>query len=294
MDLNYDSTKLIFIVGCPRSGTTWVQRLLACHPQISTGQESDLFDIYIGPQLRAWHKYVNPKSSSRGGVGLACYFREKEFLGILREYMLRLIEPMIGNLRPDELFLEKTPSHALFIPEIMELLPRSRIIHVLRDPRDVTASLLAASKSWGTSWAPRNARAAVIMWLHHVQAVKTAAHGLPLNQFYEVRYEELHEKTLEVLRNLSDFLGLRWKAEDIRNAVAENSAEIAKKSGGTIIPVGGQFSGILGGNVKEPEGFIRNALPRGWKKDLSWAKKFWVWYLARNTMREYGYYWPFP
>jgi hypothetical protein len=43
----------VFLVGCPRSGTTWVQRLLACHPGIATGQESNLFEMYIGPQLRS-------------------------------------------------------------------------------------------------------------------------------------------------------------------------------------------------------------------------------------------------
>ncbi len=36
--MNYKGQSLVFIVGCPRSGTTWLQRLLSCHPQIRTGQ----------------------------------------------------------------------------------------------------------------------------------------------------------------------------------------------------------------------------------------------------------------
>ena len=32
--------RLVFLVGLPRSGTTWLQKLLGNHPQIGTAQES--------------------------------------------------------------------------------------------------------------------------------------------------------------------------------------------------------------------------------------------------------------
>ena len=84
-----------------------------------------------------------PKNTSfHAGIGHAAgppaYFREEEFLAILKKYLLGLLKPVIDQLQPDELFLEKTPSHALFIPEIKELLPECRFIHLLRDPRDVS------------------------------------------------------------------------------------------------------------------------------------------------------------
>lgn len=69
----YGGHNVVFLVGSPRSGTTWVQRLLASHPQIQTGQESHLFAAYIGPQLRAWRAGSDPlKWSGRGAVGLEC------------------------------------------------------------------------------------------------------------------------------------------------------------------------------------------------------------------------------
>src|ERR671933_387616 len=121
--------RLVCIVGCPRSGTTWLQRLLAGHPNVRTGQESDVFDIYLGPQLRAWRRELDPDSSGRGGVGLACYFDDAGFTRALRRYAVDLLEPMLGGLGPDDLFVEKTPSHALYIPEILELFPQTRFIH---------------------------------------------------------------------------------------------------------------------------------------------------------------------
>jgi aminoglycoside phosphotransferase (APT) family kinase protein len=46
---------MVFLVGCPRSGTTWHQKLLASHPRIRSGEESHFFSLYVGPQLRAWN-----------------------------------------------------------------------------------------------------------------------------------------------------------------------------------------------------------------------------------------------
>src|SRR5918911_4747159 len=125
----YSGDNLVCIVGCPRSGTTWVQRLLAGPPRVRTGQESDVFDIYVGPQLRAWRRELDPTASGRGGVGLACYFDDDSFMRVLRRYASDLLQPMLGELGAEELFLEKTPSHALYIPEIMELFPGTRFVH---------------------------------------------------------------------------------------------------------------------------------------------------------------------
>src|SRR5262245_18200586 len=88
---DYTGHNLVFIVGSPRSGTTWLQRLLAAHAAIRTGQESKLFGSYIIAQLRAWRweesREADPKTATgRGGTGLSCYMREEEFLASLKEY----------------------------------------------------------------------------------------------------------------------------------------------------------------------------------------------------------------
>lgn len=280
---------IVFIVGCPRSGTTWLQRLLACNSRIRTGQESDVFDAYIGPQLRAWHRDIRSNSHERA-VGLGCYLREAEFKQILTEYMFKLLRPMLSELRPEEIFLEKTPSHALFIPEIMELLPRTRIINVLRDPRDVVSSILAASKSWGRSWAPNDARKATSLWVQHVEAVDAAAKEISKSQFYEVRYEELHGDTVEVLRRTSNFLGLTWDEASLQKAIKDNEAKAVSDTSGTPIPIAGEHGHVVGSYVKEPLGFIRKASPGAWRQDLTLLEKLTVKKIAYNAMAKKGYH----
>jgi LPS sulfotransferase NodH len=291
MNHEYMGHNLVFIVGAPRSGTTWLQRLLATHPRIRTGQESKLFRWYIGPQLQMWRmettRELDPKTATgRGGTGLSCYFREDEFLSALKQYLGLLLQPMIGSLRPGELFVEKSPSHAMCIPEIKRLLPEARIIHVLRDPRDVVASLLAASRTWGAAWAPESPVKAAGLWVEHVRAVKRAAQNLSPEEFHEVTYEQLRSAPEKVVRQVADFLGLEWKDFEIQKAVETNQPD---RDGGTPIPVYGEVSERIGGFVKEPAGFIRKARPGAWKSDLSLLEKAHVWRVCHKLMREVGY-----
>lgn len=287
---DYTGHNLVFIVGCPRSGTTWLQRLLACHPQISSGQESDVFDMFIGPQLRAWRYCLDYKQSGRP-VGLSSYLRESEYLTALRHYMMNLLEPMIGSLQEGEMFVEKTPSHALFIPEILQMLPECKIIHVLRDVRDVVASLLAASRSWGQYWAPKDAHSAALMWVQHVQAVRDSAKKLSSTQFYELRYEDLTSDTERVMTDVSSFLNLPWTGESLRIAISDNRIEKAKKDGGTPIPIRGELGSLLGPVTKEPEGFVRKAQPGSWRDELSSQDLLKISQVAQVTMLHVGYDW---
>jgi hypothetical protein len=244
--------------------------------------------------LRAWQRELDVTSSGRGGVGLGCYFREDEFRRILKRYTLDLLAPMVGQLETGDVFVEKTPSHVLFIPEILAVLPRARFIHVLRDARDTVASLLSASRSWGAQWAPRTARGATVMWNQHVQAARVAAGRLPPAQFHEVRYERLHVDGQHVLRNLIDWLGLGWSVADLDAALAKNRPDQARRGSGTDIPLGGTFGEQSGAVVHEPPGFVRKAQTGSWHEDLSLLQRAWVWHVGRRTMADVGYRWRVP
>jgi hypothetical protein len=289
--MNYDGSNIIFIIGAPRSGTTWLQKLLASHPQIKTGQESDVFYSYIGPQLRAWRGELPIQRSGRGGVGLGCYFREEDFLLNLKNYMNVLLKPMLGGLGAGEFFLEKTPGHALYLPEIMELLPRARIIHILRDGRDVCASLLAASRSWGENWAPKKSWQAAWIWARHVQAVTSFAPNIPPGQFHEIRYEQLHENPLGTMKAMSEFLALGWSESEMMNAIQRNRPDAKAQSNATVIPLHGEIAMQSGDVVKDPPGFIRKAVPGSWRTDLSLWEKLRIWRVAGKTLSELGYKW---
>ena len=143
---------LIFLVGCPRSGTTHLQKLISAHPEVYTGRETHFFDL-IGPLFENWQeKFKGYREGSLDFFGMACYFEEEELYTLLRKFIENVYDQMKGSNNKKPIFLDKTPSHALYIHHIHSLLPKARFIHIIRDARDVIASLVAASKSFGRSW----------------------------------------------------------------------------------------------------------------------------------------------
>lgn len=287
---DYRGSNMIFVAGCPRSGTTWLQRLLSCHPKICTGQETHIFDQFFMPVHQAWHRSAD---GSPRKLGLAGYFSEAEFQTVLKSFLTSLLHPLVAPLEPGQFFLEKTPSNALHVRAIVEALPDCRIIHVLRDPRDVVASLLAASNSWGKRWAPRNVRRAIRTWKKHVGQIHEASLVLPPWQYMEMRYEELYADPKHVLQTCAAFLGLEWSQVDLTRAILENTpARAVMENGGSHISVGGELGARFGATVKEPSGFVRKAQIGSWKTDLTVPDKIWIWARARKQMAANGYAWP--
>lgn len=286
-ELNKISKKLVFVVGSPRSGTTWLQRLLSSHHRVHTGHESGLFDTYIGQQLRGWQRDMNPMTSGRGIIGLGCYITEREFKDKLSAYLLDLLEPMLKGLGENDLFLEKTPSHAFYVDEILELLPNAKIIYMQRSPFDVVASLLTASMTWGSYWAPKSTKGASLMWQQHVDAVRAVIPKIPAGQYFEVRYERLFSEPQIILKELFSFVGVETDARQISEIIEAN--ELGRE--GTPIYLKGEAVALSGTQLQEPEGFVRKAREqRKARNQLTFIQRLIVWFCVYKTVRREGYF----
>jgi len=291
----HSGRNLVFVTGCGRSGTTYLQRLLASHPQVKTGPESHLFSLYIDPLLKAWDYQVKVATrDTRSGSGLPCYMDDAQYINTLKGFLFELLKQMVNNIERDRIFVEKSPSHVNSISSIHELLPKAQIIHIIRDPRDVVASILAASRSWGKNWAVDNAKIAAHTWCKHINNVIKASKKLDKSNFFEIRYETLVANPAQSLVNIGNFIGLSWSESDLEEAVYNNSLEVARQTGGTEIPIGGLVAKSRGNILKEPEGFVRKGKPGSWKTDLTMIEKLTVWLIARSMMEKLGYRWQFP
>ena len=115
----------VFVLGCPRSGTSLLFRLLGRHPDLRSlgGEGHVLWNTYQHPRLKGW-------SSDRA---IAADVSEAE-----RRFMFRSISALAGTRR----FLEKTPKNMLRIPYLEELFPDSRYLVLKRDGRAVVNSLI--------------------------------------------------------------------------------------------------------------------------------------------------------
>src|SRR5713226_3907199 len=69
---------LVFLVGSPRSGTTWLQGLIASHPAVHTGPETQFFGAYHSVET----EYLREKD---GRCGISEYLSKEAFYGLMAE-----------------------------------------------------------------------------------------------------------------------------------------------------------------------------------------------------------------
>lgn len=258
--------QLCFLVGAPRSGTTWIQRLLQSHPLICGGEESHFFTLFGAPLSAA--EEMNAFDKKRR-VGPLCYIGREDYEELFREIWARIFADLYAANPDCTVHLEKTPFHALQLDQIRRIFPRARIIFLVRDSRSTVASLVHAGRSWGRHWAPDSYYGAAIEWYRHVRA----AHGWHLSNpdhpFLQVRYEDVVADTPKELDRMLRFL---LPGADNPQTAETLSAFEAGRSVET-----------------DPEGFARKRGVDGWRTDLSLYGKYVTWRYTRKLMRELGY-----
>src|SRR5699024_3661196 len=97
----------VFIIGAPRSGTTWLQLLLSQHPAVATCNETHLFSGFLTAAVKTW---TQQKESERK-IGLHTIFTDDEFYGEIQRLAHRVLERMRSGKPSAQIVLEKTPAH---------------------------------------------------------------------------------------------------------------------------------------------------------------------------------------
>lgn len=201
----------IFVVGEPRSGTTWVYDLLVFPESAGGVLESWMFTpgLGFGSLFHRGHwdaDHVERTSRLAGGrLGLGQLLSREELVRQVRE----ISADWLGRaLEPHHRFLvEKTPLHLHVVETIAEVYPEARFVHVLRDGRDVAVSMDAAARSWNPGWRPLGRRGVHRFAKGWRRAMRRAAdlRGSLGPRFLEVRYEDLKAEPEGATRRLYAF-----------------------------------------------------------------------------------------
>jgi hypothetical protein len=96
---------------------------------------------------------------------------------------------------------ERTPWHVFHMPLIAEVYPDARFVHIIRDGRDVSRSIVAQP------WGPTTVKAAAEEWRNSVAAGRAAAPELG-ERLLEVHYEDLLAEPRPGIERLYAHLGL--------------------------------------------------------------------------------------
>jgi hypothetical protein len=204
--------RVVFLVGARRSGTNWLERILAVHPAITAmPPETYLFSHGIAP-LAERVQHANPSSPMMGKT----FMHRDGFLDAVRDLVDRAF---LDNIDADTRFLvERTPWHAQHLDLIARVYPDARVLHIVRDGRDVARSLLSMT------WGPRAMGEAAREWRDTVAGGRSGA-ALFGDRYHEVRYERALRAPQEEVERLYDWLGLELPEDLLERILLESRSE---------------------------------------------------------------------
>ncbi len=203
--------RLIFAVGCRRSGTNWLQRILTARPDaVLMPTETHLFSHVFAPmEERFQHTTPDLRKTA------VTYMSRDGLLDALRTFADGVFLENLELTSPDAQYLvERTPWHVYHVRLIADVYPDAPIVHIIRDGRDVTRSLLS------TSWGPDTMDAAAEEWRSSVTAGRTVGASLP--QYVEVFYERLLSNPEVEIPALYERLGLELTDSMLERVLAES------------------------------------------------------------------------
>ncbi|HZU40437.1 MAG TPA: sulfotransferase [Solirubrobacteraceae bacterium] len=259
--------RLVWIFGSPRTGSTWLMNLLS-HPLITDNGIASGVGRLDAPEadrprtIPINEPYVQdhlaPAFSlpvlEEGDVPVSTLpeFRHAEPNYLLADRYVEAWRPALRTLVlarleaqarvvarehrvPAGPIVIKEPNGSLAAGFVMSLFPRSRMIFLLRDGRDVVDSMVDAQMPGGWLASPlaeraeqhRRERLTLVkresrMWLARTQAVRRAYEAHPPELRRLVRYEELLSDTPRVLAELEQWLDVRRTAAGHADALRWN------------------------------------------------------------------------
>lgn len=223
--MKHISKKPVFLVGCPRSGTTLLQSLLAAHSQIAGFPESHLF-FYLVPETpnRRFLGIASRRVKSRLQQFLGTELNRPEVLSefspmtlFIGQYASKFVKIMdsLTEERGKNFWLEKTPDHVFYVEYIEKFIPGVRFIHIIRNGEDVVASMYELAQKYPKIWGVQSDLDACIdKWM---RAVAASNKHLDKPNHIMVKYEDILEDSQTQLAKLCEFIGVEFEESMLEN-----------------------------------------------------------------------------
>lgn len=225
------STKPIFIVGSPRSGTTLMRSIVDAHPRIfcppwETGYFAHLNVMMNGDLVKVMNEEIPNFPVNRAAL-----------IEWVRRSALDLFS-LFGQQSGKSRWAEKTPAHVHHMNFILEVFPEAQFIHMIRSGSDVVKSLQ------NMPWAPRQIRWSINTWVESVKAGREVGARLSPSQYTEVYYEKLIESPDETLKQLCEFLGEPFAAQMLEFHAPEKNSWKTKLNPLQKKPISNNYQGL--------------------------------------------------
>jgi hypothetical protein len=223
----------LFIVSSGRAGTTLLRVMLNRGKNIFIPLESDFIarafphfseDKPIPPEKYKLLASIFRHHSQKKGWGL----EKEEIVSYLEEAKPKdYAESVAGivdlyfdqnNIEPSRWGI-KAPVLIASIDRILETFPNAKVVHMVRDGRDVCLSYQNVHETTEDTFGPKRIHENALYWIDGLRRVATFE-----DQVFDVRYEDLVLQPEETLKALCSFLELPFTTEMLDSS-SENSSQ---------------------------------------------------------------------
>ena len=260
-DTGVKPENMVWIFGSGRSGSTWLRSMMEDLDWHQAWEEP-----MVGRLFGEFHAHALESDLRRPDFVMANETRKGWIKGI-RSFVLDCASYAHPRLDTGDYLVVKEPNGSMGAPLLMEALPESRMILLVRDPRDIVSSMLDGARKggwmyrrkesddWKRKALPDNdpntfVRKRSRKYLQHAGNAKKAydAHQGPKAL---VKYEDLRADTLGTMKRIYSTLDIPIDEGELFRVVQKHSWE--------NIP-----------EEQKGEGkFYRKATPEGWREDLT-------------------------
>jgi hypothetical protein len=206
----------IFVVGCPRSGTTMLRLMLDAHPSLAIPPESHFIPLVA--RVRSRYEQPSGFDAEHMAADVMRGLRFQDW-GLPEEDVRRAIRerrPATLAAAIECFFVayadahgkprwgDKTPGYSIELPLISELFPEAVFVHLIRDGRNVALSLMEVPRP------PRSFAEAAQVWRYRVSKGRADGAALGERRYLELRYEALVDDPESALKQICALASLDY------------------------------------------------------------------------------------
>ncbi|MBO6513036.1 MAG: sulfotransferase [Phycisphaerales bacterium] len=201
---NFDSSRLIFITGMMRSGTSMTEQMIAQLPTVTPGGEMNAITRAVFP----FESVPNPLGGQVLPITRLIYNQR------VVNKMAALASTLYNEVAQEGIVTDKQPHNMYMIPIISRMFPGCKIIHCARDAQDNCLS------NFQQHFARSYPHTHDFYWLGRYHAdysrMMDSWRELPELEFLDLQYEETVADPETQSKRVCEFIGQPW-SEDILN-----------------------------------------------------------------------------
>ena len=200
---NIDGSRLIFIVGMMRSGTSLTEQMIAQVLDVTPGGEMNAIARQVSPIDRTTMPHARPYPTTRR------LYTQPTINAMAKKAMA-----MYNEVAKTGYITDKQPYNYPYVPLISHMFPGCKIIHCVRQPMDCLLS------NYTQAFSRPHMQTHDLYWLgrfyRDYERLMKHWHTLDEVNMIDLHYEQLVTNPEAESKRVMEFLGIQW-TEDILN-----------------------------------------------------------------------------